>query len=203
MKHGLLDLSERILVLGLYGALVVCIVDSIRADGFGLGNLLLLPSEGLVFLFILLRRRTQQVSARPGDWALALAATAAPMLVRACPERALVPELLAAFFLMMGTLVQLHAKWVLGRSFGCVPAHRGLKEAGPYRVVRHPMYAGYMLSHLAFLSMNFSAWNAALYMVCTLLQIPRLASEERLLGLDEGYARYRARVRHRLIPGVY
>ncbi|WP_394831302.1 hypothetical protein LVJ94_32810 [Pendulispora rubella] len=203
MKHGLLDLAERIFVLGLYGALVVRIVESISADGLGLGNLLLLPSEGLVFFFVLLRRRTRRVSARPGDWALAMVATAAPMLVRACPERALVPEFVAAFVVMMGTLVQLHAKLVLGRSFGCVPAHRGLKEAGPYRFVRHPMYAGYMLSHLAFLSMNASAWNCALYLVCTLLQIPRLVSEERLLGLDEGYTRYRARVRYRLIPGVY
>jgi len=203
MKHGLLDLAERILVLVLYGALVVRIIDSMRADGFGLGNLLLLPSEGLVFLFILLRRRARHVSARPRDWALALAATTAPMLVHASPERAVIPEFFAAFLLLVGTLVQLHAKVVLGRSFGCVPAHRGLKESGPYRLVRHPMYAGYMLSHFAFFAMNASAWNAALYVFCTLLQIPRLASEERLLGHDEGYVRYRARVRHRLIPGVY
>ena len=94
----------------------------------------------------------------------------------------------------MGMVVQLHAKITLGRSFGCVPAHRGLKLSGPYRFVRHPMYAGYLLSHLAFLAMNLTPWNIAVYALCYSLQLPRLLAEERLLSRDRCYRDYRAAV---------
>jgi protein-S-isoprenylcysteine O-methyltransferase Ste14 len=103
----------------------------------------------------------------------------------------------------MGLLVQLHAKLTLGRSIGCIPANRGLKLAGPYRFVRHPMYAGYLLSHLAFLAMNPTAWNLAVYALCYGVQVPRLMAEERLLGGDPRYREYQAAVRYRLIPGLF
>jgi len=92
---------------------------------------------------------------------------------------------------------------VLGRSFGVVPAHRGLKLAGPYRFVRHPMYAGYLLSHLAFLTMNCTWWNVGVYAVLYGLQVPRLLAEERLLDTDLRYRAYRTKVRYRLIPGIF
>ncbi len=202
-KTFLLDLIERAAVLGLYGVLVARIVASISAQGASLGNLLLLPSEGAVLLFVLLRRTTEQVSKRPLDWALAFAATCAPMLVTVSAGRPLIPPAACAAIIVLGTLVQVHAKLVLGRSFGCVPAHRGLKAEGPYRFVRHPMYAGYMLSHAAFALMNPSAWNIGLYVVCAAIQLPRMLAEERILAGDEAYCRYCAAVRHRLIPGIF
>jgi protein-S-isoprenylcysteine O-methyltransferase Ste14 len=100
-------------------------------------------------------------------------------------------------------LVQLHSKVVLARSFGCVPAHRGVKTAGPYRVVRHPMYAGYLLSHLGFALMNPTVRNLALYAACFLFQVHRMQAEERILERDDEYRRYRTAVRYRLIPGVF
>jgi protein-S-isoprenylcysteine O-methyltransferase Ste14 len=33
----------------------------------------------------------------------------------------------------------------LGRSFGFVAADRGLRASGPYAMVRHPVYASYLL----------------------------------------------------------
>jgi protein-S-isoprenylcysteine O-methyltransferase Ste14 len=203
-KALLLDVFERALVAVLYAGLVVRIAASGLAGG-AWANALLLPSEGLVLLFVLLRRRTDDVSERPLDWALALVATSAPLLVApsASPGRALVPPAAGAVVLLVGILVQVHAKLVLGRSFGCVPANRGVRRAGPYRFVRHPMYAGYMLSHAAFLALNPRGWNIALYVACDGLQIPRILAEERLLSHDEVYRRYAAAVPHRLIPGVF
>jgi protein-S-isoprenylcysteine O-methyltransferase Ste14 len=84
-----------------------------------------------------------------------------------------------------------------------VPAHRGLKVAGPYRFVRHPMYAGYLLSHAAFLLMNPTVGNVAVYAVCYALQIPRIFAEERLLSRDPEYREYRRTVRYRLIPWLF
>ena len=50
-----------------------------------------------------------------------------------------------------GFVLQLSAKLTLRRSFGVVAANRGVKASGPYRLVRHPMYAGYALTHVGFL----------------------------------------------------
>jgi len=196
-----IDAAERLLVLALYAWLVWRLVQGYRVDG-KVANLLLLPSEGLVVVFMLLRRRASEISRRPVEWLLAVGATCAPMLVTS-GGRALAPATVCATVLMMGLLVQLHAKLTLGRSIGCIPAHRGLKLAGPYRFVRHPMYAGYMLSHLGFLAMNPTPLNLTLYVLDYALQIPRLMAEERLLGGDPLYREYQASVRYRLIPGLF
>jgi protein-S-isoprenylcysteine O-methyltransferase Ste14 len=197
-----LDWTERLVVLALYGWLVARLLVGYWDNG-GIANLLLLPSEGLVVLFMLIRRRPTDISQQPGEWLLALAATCAPMLVATGIGHTLVPAVVGVAILMMGMVIQLHAKVTLGRSFGCVPAHRGLKLAGPYRFVRHPMYAGYLLSHLAFLLMNPTLWNLGVYVLCYSLQVPRLWAEERLLSRDPSYQAYRAAVRYRLVPGLF
>ncbi|MGO8750730.1 MAG: methyltransferase family protein [Thermoguttaceae bacterium] len=197
-----LDWAERGLIVSLYGWLVARIVIAATVQG-SWGNLMLLPSEGLVLLFILIRRSTDDVSRHPVHWALALAGTAAPMLVQSGGDRILVPPVAAAALIFLGMVVQIHAKLILGRSMGCVPANRGLKFSGPYQCLRHPMYAGYLVTHFAFLLMNPNLWNVALYIVCGATQVARILAEERLLARDPLYVKYLATVRYRLIPGVF
>jgi protein-S-isoprenylcysteine O-methyltransferase Ste14 len=197
-----LDWSERLLVLALYVWLVVRLLTNYWESG-NVISLLLAPSEGLVVLFMLLRRPAIKISGRPHEWLIAIAATCIPMLVRPDSGAALVPVLAAVFLLLFGTLVQIHAKLALGRSIGCVPAQRKLQVSGPYRLVRHPMYLGYLLGHLGFLVSNATSWNLAVYLLCYGLQVPRMLAEERLLGLDPQYRDYQAAVRFRLIPGVF
>ena len=196
------EMGEMAIVLLLYLGLVARLIT---ADGphWNPANLLLLPSEGLVVIFMLMRRRTEQISWRWQDWLLAFSATVAPMLVKPAVGTALVSPTVGASLLVFGTILQMHAKLVLGRSFGCVPANRGLKLSGPYRFVRHPMYAGYLFSQIAFLLMNPTVWNLTLYGACYCLQIPRLLNEERLLSHDPRYREYQATVKYRLIPGVF
>jgi protein-S-isoprenylcysteine O-methyltransferase Ste14 len=193
---------ERLLLLAFFGWLVARLLEGYWLGG-GVANLLLLPSEGVVVFFVLIRRRPRELSRHPGEWLLAMAASCSPMLVDRGVGYALVPPLVAAAVLVLGMLVQLHAKLSLGRSFGCVPAHRGLTLGGPYRFVRHPMYAGYLVSHLAFLLMNPTLWNLGVYALCYALQVPRLLAEERLLAHDPHYRDYQAVVHYRLIPGVF
>jgi protein-S-isoprenylcysteine O-methyltransferase Ste14 len=199
---AVLDWLERVLVLSLYACLVFRIVSSYIVHG-SFVDLLLLPSEGLVVFFLLIRRSAATISRHAGDWLAALAATCAALLVSPVPERALVPVQLAAVFIFAGMFIQILAKVALGRSIGCVPANRGLQLGGAYRFVRHPMYAGYFLSEVAFLAVNPTRANAAIYLVCWGLQLYRLTAEERFLSRDARYCHYRSMVRYRLIPGLF
>lgn len=195
-----LDGAERIVVLALFAWLLARLGSSYLEHGRPL-TLMLIGSESLVVLFILIRRRTERVTRRPADWALAFGATCVPLLVQ--PSEAAPLAALPGFLLMVaGTGVQLHAKLTLGRSFGLVAADRGVKTHGPYRWVRHPMYAGYLVTHVGFLLISPSAWNVAIYACGFALQLARIGAEERLLSQESAYAALREKVPWRLIPGV-
>jgi protein-S-isoprenylcysteine O-methyltransferase Ste14 len=79
-----------------------------------------------------------------------------------------------------------------------------LVDTGPYALVRHPMYAGASLMFLA-IPMALGSWWALLCFVVFLpFGIWRLLDEEALLGRGlPGYGDYCARVRFRLLPGVW
>ena len=180
----LLDLIERVAILGLYGWLVVRLVHGM-GSGTRLTSGLLLISEGLVIVFLITRKTTSEVSRVPAHWLLSIVATCGPLMVNPSLGEPVVPVKYAAALWLAGTLMQVASKIALGRSFGCIPAHRGLKQRGPYRLVRHPMYAGYVLSHAAFLLMNPTPWNLFIYLICDAIQIPRILVEEQLLYLSD------------------
>jgi protein-S-isoprenylcysteine O-methyltransferase Ste14 len=196
------DALERLLVVALYGGLAVQLLANLSTAN-RLASLLLLPSEGLVVFFVLIRRRTSNFSTLPGEWVLALMATSAPLLARPGDGTSWLTPVFGGFLMLFGMLIQVHAKIALGRSFGLIPAHRGLKKGGPYHFVRHPMYLGYLVGHVAFLLMNPTLWNAACYALACSLQVPRLLAEERLLSQDPQYRSYQQKVRYRLLPGLF
>jgi protein-S-isoprenylcysteine O-methyltransferase Ste14 len=119
------------------------------------------------------------------------------------PGIKLVPEGLAAVIQVAGVSVQIYAKWSLGRSFGLLPANRGVIVAGPYRVVRHPLYLGYLVTDIGFLAANFGVRNVVVVVVQWTLQIVRIVKEEQLLSNDVTYREYMGRVRYRLVHGVF
>jgi protein-S-isoprenylcysteine O-methyltransferase Ste14 len=81
--------------------------------------------------------------------------------------------------------------------------HRVISD-GPYAIVRHPMYSGAVLLILGIPLLLGSWWGLALSPVIILLLAIRAVLEERTLMAElPGYADYAARVRHRLIPGVW
>jgi protein-S-isoprenylcysteine O-methyltransferase Ste14 len=77
-------------------------------------------------------------------------------------------------------------------------------STGPYAIVRHPMYAGALLMLAGTPPALGSWWGLVAVAVLGAVVVARLLDEEGVLGRDlAGYDAYRARVRYRLIPGVW
>jgi len=202
MKRTLFDATEKVILLLFFFAFLVPVVHSIVATG-NLSAILVLISEGLVVGFTLFRKPASTLSLRPLDWFLAFGATITPLLVR--PDH-YGPQWLqgaATSLMLVGLFGQFYAKFTLGRSFGIVAANRGLILGGPYRVVRHPIYFFYFVTHVGFLCGSFTLWNLAAYAIFYSLLIPRILAEERVLSEDSRYVDYKRQVRSRLIPGVF
>ncbi|MDA9507000.1 isoprenylcysteine carboxyl methyltransferase [Bradyrhizobium sp. CCBAU 11386] len=77
-------------------------------------------------------------------------------------------------------------------------------STGPYAHVRHPMYSGMVLFFAGVPLLLGSWWGLAMVPLFLALFAVRIRIEERTLreGLP-GYADYAARVRYRLLPGVW
>jgi protein-S-isoprenylcysteine O-methyltransferase Ste14 len=77
-------------------------------------------------------------------------------------------------------------------------------DTGPYAIVRHPMYSSALLYMLG-TPLALGSYVGLLGVVVMAFAIAwRLVDEERMLVRElRGYADYRARVRYRLIPGVW
>ncbi|UPK24918.1 methyltransferase family protein [Bradyrhizobium sp. 195] len=77
-------------------------------------------------------------------------------------------------------------------------------SSGPYAHVRHPMYSGMILFFAGVPLLLGSWWGLLMVPILVLLFAIRIGIEERTLrdGLP-GYADYAARVRYRLVPGVW
>jgi protein-S-isoprenylcysteine O-methyltransferase Ste14 len=82
-------------------------------------------------------------------------------------------------------------------------AHRVVTE-GPYRVVRHPMYAGSILWLIGTPLLLGSWWGLAAVPLVVAGLMSRTVGEERMLRRElPGYEEYAKRVRFRLIPGIW
>jgi len=101
--------------------------------------------------------------------------------------------------------------WVMHENSFAVPVvklqterdHR-VVSTGPYAWVRHPMYSGSVLFFAGAPLLLGSWWGVAMLPLFTALFAIRTRIEERALiaGLP-GYADYAARVRYRLLPGLW
>ncbi|MGE5357749.1 MAG: methyltransferase family protein [Bacteroidales bacterium] len=77
-------------------------------------------------------------------------------------------------------------------------------DTGPYRVVRHPGYVGSILHMFGTGLALGSLRAAAIAALVSLVLVVRTSLEDRTLHAElEGYAEYAARVRYRLVPGLW
>ncbi|SDZ90911.1 methyltransferase family protein [Microbulbifer marinus] len=103
------------------------------------------------------------------------------------------------------------AAWALAEnrfffSVVCIRTDRGhvVCDSGPYRLVRHPGYAGNIFPLFGIVLALGSLWTLIPAALATIITVIRTALEDRTLQEElPGYRDYARRVRYRLIPGIY
>ena len=77
-------------------------------------------------------------------------------------------------------------------------------SSGPYRWMRHPGYAGAILTYLAIPLFLDSRWALVPAIIISALLVLRTAWEDETLQAElEGYQAYARQIRYRLLPGVW
>jgi protein-S-isoprenylcysteine O-methyltransferase Ste14 len=105
-------------------------------------------------------------------------------------------------FELSGVVLTQVARVYMGRSFGILPANRGIVSKGPFRSVRHPIYFGWLILSLGY-AMSFASERNILLIAMTLpFMVWRIGQEEVHLSADPEYLQYMKQVRYRLWPGV-
>jgi protein-S-isoprenylcysteine O-methyltransferase Ste14 len=77
-------------------------------------------------------------------------------------------------------------------------------SSGPYAIICHPMYLGYLMMMLAMPVALGSMAGVPIFSLYIPLIIARILNEEKILARDlPGYAEYRQRIQYRLLPGIW
>jgi protein-S-isoprenylcysteine O-methyltransferase Ste14 len=201
-RERVIDLLARTLVGALFLLMSMNLFeDFLRTQR--ITGLLLLVSESLVVVLTVLRRRAHLVDTSAGALIITAIALVGPPLLRTGDAPGLLPDAFTAVVSCAAICLVIAGKFTLGRSFGIVPANRGVVDRGPYLLVRHPIYAGYIISHLAFVAAYPRPWNIAVVIIADSALVWRALFEERLLRQDERYQAYCGRVGWHLVPGLF
>jgi protein-S-isoprenylcysteine O-methyltransferase Ste14 len=153
-------------------------------------------------LFLLVvRSRAAAFTPKTVDYIYTILGVGSPLLFQPAPSGG--PLVVSAFLEVAGLVLVVGAFLSLNRSFGLAPENRGIKTAGAYKLVRHPMYMGYILAEVGFVFINFSIFNLVILTMSALFLLLRLRAEEQLLQQDRAYTAYARRVRWKLIPFIF
>jgi len=190
---------------------VIIVLFSFMAVRFGadflqtarVTNLLLLISEMLVVALTVLRRTAATVDRSMRARLLTTMSLLGPPLVQPGHVSPMLGQAMTVTASVIGLGIVIAGKVTLGRSFGLMPANRGIVCTGIYRVVRHPIYLGYLITHVAFVFANPSAWNVSVLMIGDAALLLRAVCEEQTLARDTRYQEYQQLVRWRVCPGLF
>jgi len=159
----------------------------------------------ILVITMVIRRPPKRVTPNPWYWLLAFVASYWLVFIIFFLQkgRPLVTDWITDLISILGLLVVIWARLSLGRNIGFVPAQRELVHTGAYGYMRHPVYTGVLLTHIAFVLRAYSPVNATLMGLGVFCFIPvKSLVEEDFLRADPQYAAYMQRVRGRWIPYV-
>jgi protein-S-isoprenylcysteine O-methyltransferase Ste14 len=187
---------------------VYLVLNYLRSLLMSPGTLFSFVSRTLFVTYLLIalvllagRKKATAYSSRLRDYAYTLLGLGSPLLYQ--PALHSYTEAAGETLAFVGIVLVLGAFLSLNRSFGLAPENRGVRTTGVYRIVRHPMYLGYILGEAGFVYDNLSIPNLLILAVSVLFLLLRLRAEERFLQQDPNYRAYTRKTRWRLIPFVF
>ena len=199
-QGGLREAGANLVAAGLYlvfaATHLAAFVDAPRPS-----ILVIVGIETLVAVLFLLRAPAARASFSLHSWIATLGGTLTPLLLR--PGDAGHDVLAGQVIQCAGGALAVLSLAALNRSFGLLPAVRALRFGGPYRWVRHPIYAAYTVQNAGYLVSNATARNLAIVLVALAFQVLRIYDEERVLAAEPEYGRYMRETRWRLLPLVF
>jgi protein-S-isoprenylcysteine O-methyltransferase Ste14 len=196
------DLAARATIVVLFSIMAVRFGSDFINTG-RLTGLFLLASEALVVVLTVFRRSAVAVDRSFKARVLTIVSILGPPLLAPAAVAPLAAEGITVALSCAGLAVVIAGKITLGRSFALLPANRGVVSTGLYKVVRHPIYMGYLVTHVAFLVASPSVWNIVALVAADAALLFRAVCEEQTLALDPAYREYQTRVRWRVAPGVF
>lgn len=196
------DILSRAVIIVLFSFMAVRFGADFLQTG-RMTNLLLLISEMLVVALTVLRRAAATVDRSLRARLLTTMSLLGPPLVKPMQMVPLLPPSITVGASVVGLAIVIAGKVTLGRSFGLMPANRGIVSSGVYRLVRHPIYLGYLITHVAFVVANPTPWNLAVLVIGDSALLLRAVCEEQTLARDAQYRQYQQLVRWRVCPGLF
>ena len=176
-----------------FAFLLVVRLVQMTQTGIDLLSILLAVQSGLAAFWLIFRRRSFGEVHRSVQL-LAWLSAIIPLAMQSSENAR------SSWLTVPGLLFILWALWSLGSSFAVAPAARKLIVRGPYRYLRHPMYAGEIFSLVGFCIGSPLAWNCIVLIIFSLSIFYRISQEEKLLKRYPLYAQF---VKWRLMPGVW
>ena len=182
--------------------LALFVLSNIKAyDTTGnIGYVLVAINMGLYVGLYAIRERAEASSSSPLDWGVAFSAAFIGTLLRpATPLNIGIGDTLIG----IGIATNIVSVLFLNRSLSLVPGIRTIKMAGPYRLLRHPMYSSEIVVMIGYLLVNLSVINTAIVLSNIVLMLVRIDREELFLSRNAGYRAYATKTRWKLLPFVY
>jgi protein-S-isoprenylcysteine O-methyltransferase Ste14 len=171
--------------------------------GSSLANWLWLGGAALMGLLVLIRTPPRTAMITPSTLLATGVSLVVPALMRPeQPSQGLMAHAAVVVELLGVTLGQI-SRIYLGRRFALLPADRGVVTSGPFRSIRHPIYAGWLILSIGYVMAFPTIRNGLIVMVTLPFILWRILQEETLLAGDPDFCAYVARTRWRLIPGIY
>jgi protein-S-isoprenylcysteine O-methyltransferase Ste14 len=127
----------------------------------------------------------------------------APVLMRQGAHSVGILKSCAVALEFFGVVLSQVSRIYLGRSFGLLPANRGIVSTGPFRIVRHPIYVGWFVLSVGYLMAYPALVNGLMIIVTLPFMMWRITLEEELLTQDPAYREYCQKTPYRLIPRVF
>jgi protein-S-isoprenylcysteine O-methyltransferase Ste14 len=197
---GLTNAASNIcLAMLFFGALL----PGVNTYGTDAAGLIWTGGAALMGVFSLVRFRPKIVMINVRSLAATSGMMLIPMLIRPGVPSAGILHNSGLMVELAGVGFTQLARVYLGRSFGLLPANRGIVCSGPFRLMRHPIYLGWLLLTVGFTMIYPSPRNVLTIFVLLPFMMWRITQEEELLSEDAEYRAYMRRVPYRLLPFTF